>query len=162
MDTAEENTEIIIPKKPSNWKRALLATLIAVAVVSSWFFLARLYSDRNDEKERELKEMGATVADKNSIISSLNTRNDSLARANARLYGQRQLTEVMTYRDSVIAAVGIPAPGTLVVVLPKGDTAVVASVVAGGDRFENYLKCQIRKADGTYETITPNLLIRVQ
>ena len=122
---------------------------IVILTISVLLLGAYLYSWNKQSKE--LKTL-------NEVHSTDQMLNDSLTRENLMLSSHRALTQMMQYRDDASKWSNIPETGSIVVVKPGMDTAVVAGIVAGGTKYEYFIKAKIRYKHGAEEIIDPTLI----
>lgn len=133
--------------------KTIVTIIIVIALSLTVFFLYRVIESKNEE----LSELRNKVSKMETLYSSVAYKGDSLYAIASSLSSYKTLTYAMIYRDSVRKSLKYKI-GDIVYLKSDSSKAVIKDILAGGGKFDHYIKYQIVRKDNSTEMLSPELV----
>ena len=131
----------------------IIIAVIIIALVATVFFMNRVIEAKNEE----LSDLKDKVFKIETLYSSAAFKGDSLNVIATTLSSYKSLTYAMIYRDSIRKTLKYKI-GDIVYLKSDSSKVVIKDILAGGGKFEHYVKYEILRKDNKTELLSPELV----
>lgn len=133
--------------------KTVITIIIVIALSLTIFFLYRVIESKNEE----LADLQEKVSKIENLYSTTTFKTDSLNTIASALSIHKTLTYAMIYRDSIRKTMKYKI-GDVVILKADSSRAVIKDILAGGGKYDYYIKYQVVRKDNSTEILAPELV----